>query len=335
MLGSAPIAPYYIIDTARIQPAGRFPRGNGRLCFPPGGIGRTGCFYRRPATVRLGRRYSILFIRYKRCFIKVYNPKRGQGVPPLWGAASGGRAEGKGVPMRARSLKAVYAVRLHRVSMKYSRRPGCVRRSTARACGSAFVRPCMPYAVAALPRGGAGLRNEKTFSPFAEAFGDCAKSFCGRLRLPGAARAFSQSEARRIRGSPFRRTGGERTAVGGGPLCVRSGLRRRRLRVCGYWVRNADSRCCLRGMLFRRAGAERCVRRARRCGRIAKRTARSCRAAFAAGRSAAFALALGGFAYWPESTSASRQPLSAADAESRQKEIFRPCGGRCGTAAGG
>mgnify|MGYP006888069171 CR=1 FL=1 len=27
--------------------------------------------------------------------------------------------------------------------------------------------------------------------------------------------------------------------------------------------------------------------------------------------------------------------FSAADAESRQKEIFRPCGGRCGTAAGG
>ena len=57
----------------------------------------------------------------------------------------------------------------------------------------------MPYA-AALPRGGAGLRNEKTFLPFAETFGDSAKSFCGRLRLPARCGArFFRSEARRIR----------------------------------------------------------------------------------------------------------------------------------------
>lgn len=69
-----------------------------------------------------------------------------------------------------------------------------------RACGIAFARLRMPYAVAALPRGGAGLRNEKTFLPFAEAFGDSAKSFCGRLRLPAlcGARLF-RPEARRIR----------------------------------------------------------------------------------------------------------------------------------------
>lgn len=125
-----------------------------------------------------------------------------------------------------------------------------------RACGIAFARLRMPYAVAALPRGGAGLRNEKTFLPFAEAFGDSAKSFCGRLRLPAlcGARLF-RSEARRIRDFatlPDRRGAHSRR---GGPLCVRSGLRRRRLRVCGYWVRNADGRCCLRGMSFRRAGA--------------------------------------------------------------------------------
>lgn len=55
----------------------------------------------------------------------------------------------------------------------------------------------MPYA-AALPRGGAGLRNEKTFLSFAEAFGDSAKLFCGRLRLPAlcGARLF-RPEARR------------------------------------------------------------------------------------------------------------------------------------------
>ena len=55
----------------------------------------------------------------------------------------------------------------------------------------------------------------------------------------------------------------------------------------------------------------------------------------AAGRSTAFALALGGFVYWPESTSASRQPSRLPMRKAGKKEIFRPCGGRCGTAAGG
>ena len=55
----------------------------------------------------------------------------------------------------------------------------------------------------------------------------------------------------------------------------------------------------------------------------------------AAARSAAFALALGGFVYWPESTFASRQPSRLPMRKAGKKEIFRPCGGRCGTAAGG
>ncbi len=191
----------------------------------------------------------------------------------------------------------------------------------------------MPYAVAALPRGGAGLRNEKTFLPFAEAFGDSAKSFCGRLRLPAlcGARLF-RPEARRIRDFatlPDRRGAHSRR---GGPLCVRFGLRRRRLRVCGYWVRNADSRCCLCGMSFRRAGAERCVHRARRCGEIAKKDSPLVTGGgiSAAGRSTAFALALGGFVYWPESTSVSRQPSRLPMRKAGKKRFSA----RAGAAAG-
>lgn len=122
--------------------------------------------------------------------------------------------------------------------MKHSRRPGCVRRSAARcarqgalhnrrsaglrervrAAAYAVVVCRMLYAVAVLLRGGTGLRNEKTFSSFAEAFGDSAKLFCVRLRLPArrGARLF-RPEARRIRDfavSPDWR--GERTAVGTG-----------------------------------------------------------------------------------------------------------------------
>ena len=47
---------------------------------------------------------------------------------------------------------------------------------------------------------------------------------------------------------------------------------------------------------------------------------------FATGRSAAFVLALVGFAYWPESTSASRQPSRLPMRKAGKKEIFRPCG---------
>lgn len=99
LLGSTPITPYYRYST---NPAGRpFSARKRPALLSAGRYWRWGSFYRRPATVRLGRRYSILFIRYKRCFIKVYNPKRGQGVPPPpWGTASGGRADGSGVPMR-------------------------------------------------------------------------------------------------------------------------------------------------------------------------------------------------------------------------------------------
>ena len=72
---------------------------------------------------------------------------------------------------------------------------------------------------------------------------------------PCVARAFSGPKRGGYGTSPHCRTGGGAHSRRGGPLCVRSGLRRRRLRVCGYWVRNADGRCCLRGMSFRRAGA--------------------------------------------------------------------------------
>ena len=145
------------------------------------------------------------------------------------------------------------------------------------------MRPCMPYAV--LLRGGTGLRNEKTFSPFAEAFGDSAKLFCGRLRPPGAARAFSNPKRDGDIANPARR-----------------------------------------------AGAERCVRRARRCGKIATKelSARDGRRFFAAGRSAAFALALGGFVYWPESTSASRQPSRLPMRKAGKKRLSA----RAGAAAG-
>lgn len=77
---------------------------------------------------------------------------------------------------------------------------GAGLREPFRAAAYAVVVCRMPYAVAALPRGGTGLRNEKTFLPFADAFGDSAKLFAGACACPpGAARAFSQSEARRIR----------------------------------------------------------------------------------------------------------------------------------------
>lgn len=238
--------------------------------------------------------------------------------------------------------------------MKHSRRPICVRRSTARcarqgalhnrrgaglrervrAAAYAVVVCRMLYAVAVLLRGGTGLRNEKTFSSFAEAFGDSAKLFCVRLRLPArrGARLF-RPEARRIRDfavSPDWRGGAHSRRDG--PLCVRFDLCRRHLRVCAYWEHNADSRCCLRGMLFRRAGAERCVRRARRCGKIATKelSARDGRRFFAAGRSAAFALALGGFVYWPESTSASRQPSRLPMRKAGKKRLSA----RAGAAAG-
>ena len=108
-----PIAPYYRYST---NPAGRlFAVRKRQALLSAGGIGRWGSSCRRLTSVRLGRRYFILFIRYKRCFIIVYNPKRGQGVPPLWGAASGGRADGRRANA-LRSQKAVYAVRLRRVS---------------------------------------------------------------------------------------------------------------------------------------------------------------------------------------------------------------------------
>ena len=99
LLGSAPIAPYYRYST---NPAGRlFAVRKRPALLSAGRYWRWGSSCRRPAFVRLGRRHFILFIRYKRCFIIVYNPKRGQGFPPpLWGAASGGRADGSGVPMR-------------------------------------------------------------------------------------------------------------------------------------------------------------------------------------------------------------------------------------------
>lgn len=205
--------------------------------------------------------------------------------------------------MRARSLKAVYAVRLHRVSMKYSRRPGCVRRSAARCARQGALHN----------RRGAGLRERFCAAVYAV----CRRRFVARRR-GFAERKDVFAVCRGFRG--FRK------------VVLRALAPARPVRRAPFHSPKRDgdianpARC---------AGAERCVRRARRCGRIAKRTARSCRAAFAAGRSAAFALALVGFVYWPESTSASRQPLSAADAGSRQKEIFHPCGGRCGTAAGG
>lgn len=149
---------------------------------------------------------------------------------------------------------------------------------------------------------------------------------------PGAARAFSGPKRAGYGTSPHCRTGGGAHSRRDGPLCVRFGLRRRRLRVCGYWVRNTDSRCCLRGMSFRRAGAERCVHRARRCGEIAKKDSPLVTGGgiSAAGRSTAFALALGGFVYWPESTSVSRQPSRLPMRKAGKKRFSA----RAGAAAG-
>ncbi|MBS5480161.1 MAG: hypothetical protein KHX46_03365, partial [Clostridiales bacterium] len=137
--------------------------------------------------------------------------------------------------------------------------------------------------------GGAGLRNEKTFSPFAEDFGDCAKSFCGRLRLPARCGA-------RLFRSEVRRGHCESGAVRGrGKMCSSgAALRENRKKDCplvpGGFCRRPQRRFCARfGRLRLLAGKHVCVPTA----------------------------------------------LSAADAESRQKETFRPCGGRCGTAAGG
>lgn len=154
---------------------------------------------------------------------------------------------------------------------------------------------------------------------------------------PCVARAFSGPKRGGYGTSPHCRTGGGAHSRRGGPLCVRSGLRRRRLRVCGYWVRNADGRCCLRGMSFRRAGAGKMCSSdtALRENRKKGQPARDGGGISAAARSAAFALALGGFVYWPESTFASRQPSRLPMRKAGKKEIFRPCGGRCGTAAGG
>lgn len=243
----------------------------------------------------LGGGTLYYLIRYKRCFIIVYNPKRGQGVPPpLWGAASGGRADGSGVPMRC-VLKKPFML------------SGCVGFPN-----KAFPPPdlCSPKRGAACPTGalhnrrGAGLRDRVR----AAAYAVCRRRFAAR-RHGLAERKDVFAVCRGFRG--FRK------------VVLRALTPARPVWRAPFPARSATGNIANPA---RCAGVGKCVLRARRCGKIAKRTARSYRAAFAAGRSAAFALALVSFVYWPESTSASRQPLSAADAESRQKETFRPCG---------
>ncbi len=80
------------------------------------------------------------------------------------------------------------------------------------------------------------------------------------------------------------------------------------------------------------AGVGKCVRRTRRCGKIAKKDSPLVTGGgiSAAGRSTAFALALGGFVYWPESTSASRQPSRLPTREAGKKRLSA----RTGAAAG-
>ena len=151
-------------------------------------------------------------------------------------------------------------------------------------------------------------------------------------RAPFPARSAADTGLRHTAGP-----GGERTAVGAARsasvLACAGG-------ACGYAVigcatPTAGAACA--GCRFGARARERCVRRTRRCGKIAKKDSPLVTGGgiSAAARSAAFALALGGFVYWPESTFASRQPSRLPMRKAGKKEIFRPCGGRCGTAAGG
>lgn len=126
----------------------------------------------------------------------------------------------------------------------------------------------------------------------------------------------------------FRRPGGERTAVRTGRsasvLACAGG-------ACGYAVigcATPTAGAAYAGCCFGAQARERCVRRASRCGRIAKKNCPLVTGGgiSAAGRSAAFALALGGFAYWPESTSASRQP-SRLPMRKAGKKAFPPVRG--------
>lgn len=152
-------------------------------------------------------------------------------------------------------------------------------------------------------------------------------------RAPFPARSAADTGLRHTAGPA-----GERTAVGAARsasvLACAGG-------ACGYAVigcatPTAGAACA--GCRFGARARERCVRRTRRCGKIAKKDSPlgdGRRPISAAAAAPAFALALGGFVYWPESTFASRQPSRLPMRKAGKKEIFRPCGGRCGTAAGG
>ncbi len=131
--------------------------------------------------------------------------------------------------------------------MKYSRRPGCVRRSAARCARQGALHN----------RRGAGLRERFCAAVYAV----CRRRFVARRR-GFAERKDVFAVCRGFRG--FRK------------VVLRALAPARPVRRAPFHSPKRDgdianpARC---------AGAERCVRRARRCGRIAKRTARSCRAA--------------------------------------------------------
>lgn len=209
----------------------------------------------------------------------------------------------------------------------------------ARACRSAFARLRMPllYVVCCMPSpfccaAARVCGTKRRFRRLPRLSGIPQSCFaCACACPPGAARAFSGPKRGGYGTSPFRRTGG-----GGahsrrdGPLCVRFDLCRRHLRVCAYWEHNADSRCCLRGMLFRRAGVEKM---------------RTSGAALRENRKKDCPLVPGGFCRPPQRRFFARfgrlrllagkhvcvpTALSAADAESRQKSFSA----RAGAAAG-
>lgn len=232
--------------------------------------------------------------------------------------------------------------------MKHSRRPICVHRSAARRARQgalhnrrgAGLQECVRAAAYAVCRRRFAARR-RGFAERKDVFAVC-RDFRGFRKVVLRALA----PARPVRRAPFpirsatdtgfRRPGGERTAVRTGRsasvLACAGG-------ACGYAVigcATPTAGAAYAGCCFGAQARERCVRRASRCGKIAKKDS--------------LLVPGGGFCRRPQRRFCARfgrlrllagkhvcvpKALSAADAESRQKEIFRPCGGRCGTAAGG
>lgn len=146
-------------------------------------------------------------------------------------------------------------------------------------------------------------------------------------RAPFPARSAADTGLRHTAGPA-----GERTAVGAARsasvLACAGG-------ACGYAVigcatPTAGAACA--GCRFGARARERMCYRTRRCGKIAKKDSPLVTGGgiSAAARSAAFALALGGFVYWPESTFASRQPSRLPMRKAGKKRFSA----RAGAAAG-